>query len=189
MQFSLFWPLSLFCVFSFYVLAPSRLDGMPWNRYRKKRRVNETENERITWTAVHTEMVKSGTFRLTVDQGAIQMWVFFLTFPESKFQCSTGQFSPQLTWTRVKSCLGLVWYSLLSLFFQPPVKLLTARRRSTYCREGSESRGKRQAGTFHSCFAINNDHIFQPAKLSKKEENLVQIQNYFFPFSSLFQIV
>ena len=104
----------------------------------------------------------------------------FLTFPESKFQCSTGQFSPQLTWTRVKSCLGLVWYSLLSLFFQPPVKLLTARRRSTYCREGSESRGKRQAGTFHSCFAINNDHIFQPAKLSKKRNIQCRSRTIFF---------
>ena len=46
---------------------------MQINRKRKKRRENETEKERVTWTAANTEMVKSGTtrFALSIDQDDI----------------------------------------------------------------------------------------------------------------------
>ena len=52
MQFVLFQP--HFCSFAliFYLLASPRQDGRPRNRWRKKRRENETKKERIALTAL-----------------------------------------------------------------------------------------------------------------------------------------
>ena len=51
---SLFFFLILALLLSiFFTIASLRQDGMPRIRYRKKRRVNETPKEKITWTAVH----------------------------------------------------------------------------------------------------------------------------------------